>query len=96
MGFNMPDIPTQTCIVTDGAGTISGSNVSDITVSCRNVLVSANRAGIEGSGTSWGLSVNSDGQYVAFSSSANNLVDGDINNNHDIFVKNTAYSCAYC
>ena len=34
-------------------------------------------------------SISADGRYVAFSSSATNLVSGDSNNNSDVFVKDT-------
>jgi len=50
--------------------------------------VSVDSAGIQGNGLSggWGLAISSDGRYVAFSSSATNLVLGDTNGNDDIFV----------
>jgi len=50
--------------------------------------VSVDSAGIQGNGLSggWGLAISSDGRYVAFDSSATNLVLGDTNGNDDIFV----------
>ncbi|MCF4165232.1 hypothetical protein L2U69_06215 [Zavarzinia compransoris] len=43
--------------------------------------------GTEGNGGSYGPSISSDGRYVAFQSSASNLVAGDTNNTADVFLK---------
>ena len=50
--------------------------------------VSVDSDGIQGNGASggWGLAISSDGRYVAFSSSATNLVADDTNGKDDIFV----------
>jgi Tol biopolymer transport system component len=48
--------------------------------------VSIDNNGTEGNGGSYSASISPDGRYVAFESSANNLVPGDSNNFLDIFV----------
>ena len=48
--------------------------------------VSVNSDGAEGNGSSEGVSISSDGRYVAFYSAATNLVVGDSNGVKDIFV----------
>lgn len=51
--------------------------------------VSVSSAGVEANNTSGFLSapsISADGRYVAFSSSASNLVAGDTNNNSDVFL----------
>jgi Tol biopolymer transport system component len=51
-------------------------------------LVSVNQAGTaSGNGTSQHPSISSDGRYVAFDSSAPDLVSGDSNNATDVFVR---------
>lgn len=51
--------------------------------------VSVNSAGEQGNGSSGDgeVSLSADGRYVAFASSANNLVDGDTNGVGDVFVR---------
>ena len=48
--------------------------------------VSVASDGTEGTGTSWAPAISADGRYVAFSSSAPNLVALDTNNARDVFV----------
>jgi hypothetical protein len=48
--------------------------------------VSVNDEGTQGNGSSEYFSLSADGRYVAFSSGASNLVDGDTNAKVDIFV----------
>jgi len=50
--------------------------------------VSSDSFGAQANGNSYNPGISSDGQYVAFSSEANNLVAGDTNGTADIFVKN--------
>jgi hypothetical protein len=50
-------------------------------------LVSVDRLGNPGNGFSGLSSINADGRYVVFYSSASNLVQNDTNNNADIFVR---------
>ena len=50
--------------------------------------VSTRSNGGEANGTSTQPSISADGRYVAFGSSASNLVSGDSNGQFDIFVKN--------
>lgn len=49
--------------------------------------VSINTEGRQGDGASGGPAISADGRYVAFSSEARNLVDGDTNNVSDVFVR---------
>lgn len=48
--------------------------------------VSVSTAGVEGNGDSSRPSISADGRFVSFTSLANNLVAGDTNNAHDVFV----------
>ncbi len=48
--------------------------------------VSVNSSGIQANGDSYHASISADGRYVAFESSASNLVPGDTNGRMDIFV----------
>ena len=63
------------------------------TVSGTTTRVSVDSSGAEGDGNSgygfeseYGLSISSDGRYVAFDSTATNLVPGDTNGTSDVFV----------
>jgi len=42
-------------------------------------------------GASWGVSMSSDARYVSFYSGAGNLVSGDDNSSHDIFVRDRLF-----
>ncbi|TAH36875.1 MAG: calcium-binding protein [Planctomycetota bacterium] len=50
--------------------------------------VSMDSNGVQGSGFSYSTSISADGRFVAFTSSASNLVPGDTNAADDIFVHN--------
>jgi Tol biopolymer transport system component len=67
------------------------NNVSDVFVrdllSSLTILVSASTNGFAGNGASRSPSMTPDGRYVAFVSSANNLVQGDTNRIPDVFVR---------
>ncbi len=52
--------------------------------------VSVNSMGTEGNKASYGPSLSGDGRYVAFASSASNLVADDTNGEPDIFIHNRA------
>lgn len=52
--------------------------------------VSVDSGGTVGNSQSFGLSASHDGNFVAFTSSANNLVAGDTNNRRDAFLRNLA------
>jgi hypothetical protein len=52
-----------------------------------NILVSVATNGGVGNDESFGPSITGDGRYVAFASSASNLVEGDLNNSQDVFVR---------
>ena len=49
--------------------------------------ISLNSSGEQGNDDSITPSISANGRYVAFASSATNLVDGDINSNQDIFLR---------
>ncbi len=49
--------------------------------------VSVSASGAQGNGTSGECAISADGRYVAFSSSASNLVPGDTNGKTDVFVR---------
>jgi Tol biopolymer transport system component len=48
--------------------------------------ISVDSAGNQGMGESYGPAISADGRFVAFASSADNLVAGDTNGQTDIFV----------
>ncbi len=48
--------------------------------------VSVTTSGTQGNGTSFGAQMSSDNEYIVFTSSASNLVDGDTNGVADVFV----------
>jgi Tol biopolymer transport system component len=52
--------------------------------------VSVNSAGIQGDQFSAGPSISADGRFIAFNSFASNLVPGDTNGTHDVFVHDRA------
>jgi Tol biopolymer transport system component len=49
--------------------------------------VSVSTSGTEANGDSFAPAISSDGRYVAYASSASNLVDGDTNDANDVFVR---------
>jgi hypothetical protein len=51
--------------------------------------VSVTTAGIQGNGASFSPSITPDGRFIAFTSSASNLVPGDTNGADDVFVHDT-------
>jgi Tol biopolymer transport system component len=58
-------------------------------------LVSKSSAGVPGNGLSEGASISADGRYVAFDSSATNLVAGDANGDYDAFVRDRNTGTTY-
>lgn len=70
------------------------NGVKDIFVHDRTIgttrRVSVNSSGMEANGASGSPSVSADGRFVAFLSSATNLVGGDTNSDTDIFVRSRA------
>lgn len=54
-----------------------------------DVLVSVNTNGVFGDSISTDPSISGDGRYVAFTSSANDLVPNDANNAQDVFVRDS-------
>jgi Tol biopolymer transport system component len=69
-----------------------GNGVTDIFIRDRNKdktkRVSTRSNGGEANGPSLQPSISADGRYLAFASSASNLVSGDSNGQFDVFVKN--------
>ena len=56
-------------------------------VTGKTTRISVSSAGAQGNNTSYPNAVSADGRYVAFSSSADNLVAGDTNGTKDAFVR---------
>jgi Tol biopolymer transport system component len=56
-------------------------------VSGSNILISLNRVGNGGDFHSWPGDISTNGQFILFESSANDLVAGDNNNADDIFIR---------
>ena len=73
-------------LVTNDANGLRDVYVRDTFIGT-NVLVSAGLDGFSGNGFSDEPSISGDGRFVAFSSLANNLVDGDTNQAQDVFVR---------
>jgi hypothetical protein len=67
------------------------NNINDVfvrdTVAGTTTRVSVNSAEVQGNSLSWFPSISGDGRYVAFYSSASNLVSGDANGTSDVFVR---------
>ncbi|MPZ70763.1 MAG: hypothetical protein GEU71_14740 [Actinobacteria bacterium] len=72
-----------TAVVTLLAATV-GADQGD------TIRVSVDSTGNQGNDTSSFPSISADGRYVAFSSTADNLVSGDANGFADVFVHDTA------
>jgi len=49
-------------------------------------VISINEDGVLGNNDSGGVSVSSDGRFIAYSSLADNLIDSDTNHSHDLFI----------
>ena len=66
------------------------NSVSDVFVhdrqACETIRVSVDSSGNEGNGSSYFPSISSDGHFVVFVSSSNNLVHGDTNGKSDVFL----------
>ncbi|MBD2772309.1 TolB family protein [Iningainema tapete] len=77
-------VPNNTNRILNNLGVLVRDTVNNTTT-----LVSVDSNGIQGNEDSFMLSISADGQYVAFQSSANNLVPNDTNGNSDIFVRDT-------
>ena len=73
--------------VTAGAATDAGGEPSGERARARTQLVSAAPSGAAGAGTSSSMQVSANGRYVAFLSSAADLVPGDTNKVSDVFVR---------
>lgn len=80
----------------EGSHLVAGdtNNVNDVFVYDRwsktTDRVSLNSLGVQGNGRSEYPAISADGRFVAFESSASNLVDGDTNSQRDIFVHDRA------
>jgi len=76
-------------VANDTNGAVRDVFVRNMSAGQTNV-VSTNAAGARSSGNASGAAISGNGQFVAFNSSANNLVAGDTGSPTDIFLKNTA------
>jgi Tol biopolymer transport system component len=85
-----PTQPSTTSLPNNPASKVTGG-VSQVFVHDRQTgattLVSVAIDGSEGNDHSEEVSISADGRYVAFASSATNLVSGDTNKHPDIFVR---------
>ena len=79
---NLTNNDTQMC----GAASCSDIFIRDIQTGLTS-MVSQDSNGVQGNNSSSRASISDDGRYVAFQSSASNLVDDDANQVQDIFVK---------
>jgi len=73
-----PAMPTQTLEPSSAAASINELPMTE--------RVSVSSDGTHGNSVSYAPVISADGRYVAFSSNASNLVEGDTNGNTDIFV----------
>ncbi|MHB1457251.1 MAG: chitobiase/beta-hexosaminidase C-terminal domain-containing protein, partial [Armatimonadota bacterium] len=75
-------------LVPEDTGTTSGIFIRDL-VNGTTELVSLSSIGIPSNAYNGNPSISSDGRYVAFESSATNLITGDTNGQDDIYVRDT-------
>jgi Tol biopolymer transport system component len=75
-----------TNLVPDNANSAQDVYVHDF-VSGTTSRASASSSGVEGNGDSFSPSLSADGRFVAFQSTATNLVVGDSNGSSDVFVR---------
>jgi Tol biopolymer transport system component len=74
---------------------VTGDTVSAVDIFLKDTqtdattLLSAHSIGTAGNNDSFSPVISADGRYVAFSSTATNLVAGDTNSERDVFVKDT-------
>ena len=96
--FNVPAVSSDGRYVafsSDATNLVAGdtNGVTDVflhdTTTGTTTRVSVDSVGTEGNGNSNNTSISSDGRYVAFSSSASNLVASDTNSQTDIFRHDT-------
>src|SRR5437867_2219417 len=74
-------------IVTGAAGAFTVAlSIMSVALGQSTVRVSVDSSGVQGNALSNGPSLSADGRYVAFYSSASNLVPGDTNLVRDAFV----------
>lgn len=64
-------------------------------VTGETILVSRNSSGDQANGDSFGPKISADGRYVAFYSSATNLVPGDMNGVADFFIRDTSLNTVF-
>ena len=72
-------------LVTGDTNTVDDVFVRDVLTNT-TTRISVATGGVQGNGYSYNPSISSDGRYVAFESTASNLVTGDTNTRSDIFV----------
>ena len=77
---------TSKCIDEDGSRSCVDVFVRD-RVAGTTMRVSVSSSGKQGNHDSENAAISADGGFVAFSSRASNLVDGDTNNTQDVFVR---------
>ncbi len=81
------------CFSSYATNLVSGDSNATLDVFVRDLSagvterVSVSSSGEQANSSSWGCAISSDGRYVAFHSSATNLVAGDSNAKQDIFVR---------
>jgi Tol biopolymer transport system component len=75
-------LPLVALLTLAAASTLDASAVTATTS-----RVSVRASGIESNGYSFDASISANGRFVAFSSSASNLVQGDTNGYYDVFVR---------
>jgi dipeptidyl aminopeptidase/acylaminoacyl peptidase len=77
----------------DASNLVGGDTSSNVDVfildrsSSTYTRASVSTGGAEGNSVSGEVSITDDGQYVAFASAASNLVSGDTNATHDVFLR---------
>jgi Tol biopolymer transport system component len=77
--------PATNLVTGDTTGTNSDVFVHD-RLTGQTTRVSVSSAGVESNGDSSRPAISADGRFVSFTSNASNLVAGDTNNAHDVFV----------
>jgi hypothetical protein len=79
----------QACTVSNGIGTVSGLDVTDVQIECTYdfARVSKSSDGVEGFEDSYTPNLSDDGKYIVFDSESSNLVTDDFNYTTDVFVR---------
>ncbi len=84
--FGVPSLPALVAVLAAGVGAAPSAGVA-ATPEGDTSRVSVSSTEQQSNRSSYDSAITADGRYVAFSSAASNLVPGDTNAHHDVFVR---------